>query len=310
VRQAKSEYGRAHDLAERLSAGTEVLAESAQYLERTAASANEAFVKLEAVLAGGIEEVVAASPHLSDTAVRGFVGAKPADLTPAAAQLLDYGAGYEGFAAQAGFWFNPPVSVAHVEGDVRLGPVNERIVEVPFALGAVAALPPESTIADVGASESTLSLSLASLGYRTFAVDPRGYPLTHPNLTVVESTLDSWDRANKSLDAVVCVSVIEHFGLNAYGEGPGDDDSDASALRRIRGLLKPDGLLVLTVPVGAWSVDATERTYDDEHLAELLQGWRVESTVFVARVDDHTWVREATTTIDGKRGVMLVTARA
>ncbi len=310
AKQAKTEYGRAHALAERLSAGTEVLAESAQFLERTASSANDAVEKLAAVLAGGIEDVVAATPRLSDSALRGFVGGKPTDLTPGAAQLLDYASGFDGFAAQAGLWFNPPVCVSYVEGDVRLGPVNERIVEIPFVLGALAALPAGSVIADVGAAESTLSLSLASLGYRVFAVDPRGYPLSHPNITSGAATLESWECEPATLDAVVCVSVVEHLGLNAYGEGAEDDAGDAAAMQRMHSLLKPNGLLVLTVPAGPWAIEANERTYDDDHLTRLLHGWRVESSVFVTRTDDGTWVREPASVIGDKRGVMLVTARA
>lgn len=310
AKQAKTEYGKAHALAERLSAGAEVLAESAQFLERSASATSDTVARLEAVVAGGIEDVVAASPRLSDAAVRGFVGGKPDDITPAAAALLDYAAGHDGFAAQQGLWFNPPVCVRHVEGDVLVGPINERIVETPFALAALAALPIGSVIADIGAAESTLSLSLASLGHQVFAVDPRGYSLTHANLTEAAVSLASWDRTDQSLDAVVCISVVEHLGLNAYGEGDADEAADAAALQRIKTLLKPEGLLVLTVPAGPWAVGSTERTYDSAHLDALLEGWRVEDKVFVERDDAGSWVRQPTADPGDRSGVFLVTARA
>ena len=56
-------------------------------------------------------------------------------------------------------------------------------------------------------------------------------------------------------DVVTCISTIEHVGLGAYGEPPGAKDSDMVAMRRIRELTKPGGLLVLTVPLGEAGVD-------------------------------------------------------
>ena len=51
--------------------------------------------------------------------------------------------------------------------------------------------------------------------------------------------------------------------------------ADAAFLDRVRGLLSPDGLLVLTVPYGTRAVTELERIYDEESLSELLGGWEI-----------------------------------
>ena len=45
----------------------------------------------------------------------------------------------------------------------------------------------------MGASESTVALSLASLGYEVTAIDPRPYPFDHPRLRVVVGNVEDWD---------------------------------------------------------------------------------------------------------------------
>ena len=105
-----------------------------------------------------------------DPAVRGTVAALGADD----AAIANYSASHLGWASQAGYWFNPPISVAHAEGGVRIGDVNERIAEIPYVFAALSRLPMGSRILDVGSTESTVAVSLASLGYQVTALEIRG----------------------------------------------------------------------------------------------------------------------------------------
>src|SRR5438067_5525214 len=52
-------------------------------------------------------------------------------LDGAVANLVNFATGHRGFAAQAGLWFNPPVTVELGQASARLAAVNERIVELP-----------------------------------------------------------------------------------------------------------------------------------------------------------------------------------
>ncbi len=245
-------------------------------------------------------------------------GGELAQLDAPRAAYLNWAGGPEGPAAQAGLWFNPPVPVHHVAGGVEVLLVNERIAEQPFVFGALAGLPPGARVLDVGGSESTVGLSLATLGARVTIVDPRPHPLAHPNLTHAACRLDELPDPDRQYDAAVVLSAVEHFGLEHYDEPApaaapprrdrraGDSRADLAALARLREIVAPGGLLVLTVPFGEASVDAFQRVYDEAALAELLAGWEVRSSLRAGRIDRLTWQLGAVSR--ERHGVALVTA--
>jgi SAM-dependent methyltransferase len=264
----------------------------------TAATESLSFVggqmrDLEAVV-GDLDERIEQLHRIFDPVwyarkVDALVGAPVAQLDGDSGRLIDYSQSHRGFAAQRELWLNPPLTISHREGDVVLGDVNERIVEVPFAFRALRDVAPPAAVLDVGCVESTVALSLATLGYRTCALDLRPYPFAHPNLEVAVARLEDFEREPESFDAVLCISTLEHVGLGWYGEERLAPEADRRAMERLRTLLVPGGLIVLTVPFGRASVDAVQRTYDDEGLSALLEGLEVIEREVVSQRDDRTW---------------------
>jgi hypothetical protein len=231
------------------------------------------------------------------------------ELDAPRAAYVNWATGPEGYASQGGLWFNPPVPVHHVAGGVQPLLVNERIVEQPFVFAALAGLAVPARILDVGGSESTVGLSLATLGHDVTIVDPRSYPLAHPNLGHAACRLDELPVPAQRFDAAVVLSAVEHFGLEHYGLRWSDPRADLAALARLRELVAPGGLLVLTVPFAdAASVDDFQRVYDEDGLAELLAGWEVRATQRVGRTDRLTW--ELGKPSQERHGVALVVATA
>ena len=224
------------------------------------------------------------------------------------AAYLNWATGPQGYASQAGLWFNPPVPVHHEPGGVEVLLVNERIVEQPFVFGAIArAFDEPARILDVGGSESTVGLSLATLGHEVTIVDPRPHPLPHRNLVHAACRLDELPGPDRPFDAAVVLSAVEHFGLEHYGVGGGDERLDLAAMARLRELVAPGGLLVLTVPFAAEaSVDDFQRVYDEAGLAQLLRGWTVSTSLRAGRIDRLTWELGAPSR--ERHGVALVAA--
>ena len=135
-------------------------------------ASSEAFTVLGRSLRD-IEVMVEDAWQGSRSYVEQMAGATIEEVDEDVARLLNRASSHDGFAAQRGVWFNPPILVQYEAGNAFIRHVNERIAEFPFVFRALSAVPPGALILDVGASESTLCLSLATLGYRVTAIDPR-----------------------------------------------------------------------------------------------------------------------------------------
>ncbi len=260
-----------------------------------------------------VERIAQVAPSVR---LRELTGARLDAIDAGASAFLNYAASHQGPLADAGLWLNSPVTVEWQEGGARLGSVNERIVEQPFVFAALGDLAPGTRVLDVGGAESTVALSLASLGYRVTVAEPQGYPFRHPNLSVHQGPIRSL-ASSEPFDAVVVLSAVEHFGLGHYpggdsaGAGSADGgDADLAAIRHVAGLLAPGGRLVLTAPYGPAAVNDVERTYDRDGVLRLLDGWRIHSAAVGRRVDDVTWELEAADLIEppGPGRVVMIVA--
>ncbi len=122
--------------------------------------------------------------------------------------------------------------------------INERLIEIPFVLGN---LPKSGRLLDVGACESPVALMLAASGYDVWANDTRPYHFTHPNLTVNTGSVIDLQKRNY-FDRVICLSVLEHIGFEAYGNTE-EQGLDKKAVHKMWQVLKPKGKLLLTTPI-------------------------------------------------------------
>lgn len=223
--------------------------------------------------------------------------------------VANYTNAHDGWASQAGLWFNPPISIEHAPGGASLADVNERIAEIPFVLGAMASVPRGSRVVDVGCTESTVALSLATLGHQVTAVDPRPYPLRHQNLTTFVGPVDEL-TSDEPYDAAILLSSVEHFGLGSY-DLPVDDESDLKAMKHLHDLVRPGGRLVLTTPYGDAPTTALQRTYGPDRLAALLEGWDVEEMSFLTKVSRTEWIWEpAVSDLSGDHVVLVSATRS
>ncbi|MEZ5175364.1 MAG: class I SAM-dependent methyltransferase [Acidimicrobiia bacterium] len=246
---------------------------------------------------------------------------KISDLSQSQAAFLNYADGPWGFKAQAGVWFNWPFNIEHQIGGAVIREVNERIVELPFVYASMIGLKPGAHVLDLGCTESPVAFSLACLGYNVVAIDLRNYPLSHPRLTTVMNSFETWDPPQTPFDAVISLSSIEHFGLGAYGglesrENEADrKDADRKAMAKLHAITADDGLLVLTAPFGVYGVDELQRTYDLDHLMALLEGWAIEEASLARRASSSQWEviggldRSDDMMQEGARGVAMVRAR-
>src|SRR5579871_6418260 len=130
-------------------------------------------------------------------------------------------------------------------------------------------------VLDAGCGAGALTELLARRGYQVTAVDDSNEFVCHalarlqragltPQVHVEQQDLQTLDFPEAAFDAVVCGEVLEHLA------------DDRGATRRLARVLRPGGVMVLTVPAGPEQYDwldrwaGHQRRYDEEGLRDLL----------------------------------------
>jgi len=192
--------------------------------------------------------------------------------------------------------------------------VTERIVEYPL-LFRLLDIPFGSKVLVFGCSGSYEALELASIGYEVFGVDIRDYDISHNRLTFIKGDLNCIDF-NEKFDAVVAISVLEHIGLEVYGSEK-YIDGDMMVAKKVYGLLKENGIFILSVPFGKNMITKNYRVYDKDRILKLLEGFKIEKELYYKRTDNKYWnvsksdelEKENAPSICGVNGVCVIKAR-
>ncbi|CAI7880026.1 unnamed protein product [Closterium sp. NIES-53] len=96
---------------------------------------------------------------------------------------------------------------------------------------------------------------------------------SHPRLR--QLVVGELEGSSETWDAAVSFSSLEHDGLGRYGD-PINPNGDLERMKKIKGLLKPGGLLFLGVPTGNDTlVFNAHRIYGPIRMPLLIAGWRL-----------------------------------
>jgi SAM-dependent methyltransferase len=157
--------------------------------------------------------------------------------------------------------------------------VDERIVEIPWLLGRLTEEP--RVMLDAGASlNHDFLLDMAPLQTRRVIMCAlsREKRLVGDHVAYVLGDLRHAGFRDESFDEIVCISTLEHVGLDStrvysrnarWRESRPDDYREA--VREFRRLLKRGGRLLLTVPYGRYENHGWLQQFDRECLNSVLQ---------------------------------------
>ncbi|MCX5707834.1 MAG: class I SAM-dependent methyltransferase [Candidatus Omnitrophica bacterium] len=161
-----------------------------------------------------------------------------------------------------------------LRGQERLNKIfiNERVVEIPFAIKHLSVLPVAVSILDIGCVESPMPLMGAGLGFRVTGYDFREYPYVHPNLTFKQGDICTMPFPDETFDAMVCLSTIEHLGIGFYKDPKMIEGADIRGVKEALRVLKYGGRLILSAPVGKKQMTKYQRVYDIASFNKLFQG--------------------------------------
>lgn len=122
-------------------------------------------------------------------------------------------------------------------------------------------------VADIGGGLSLLPFELAARGYEVTVYDQIEFKRRIKNFRYVRTDVRNIQETD--FDVVLCISVIEHIGVGAYGDEV-FTDGDTVALGKMAQVLKPGGLLFLTTPHMNYTI-LSDRKYTFTEIIDKVQ---------------------------------------
>ena len=156
--------------------------------------------------------------------------------------------------------------------------------------------PSPGRVLDFGCGASPLGLVGAMKGGEVTGLDLQrvSVPYQAPNLSFRQGDILDLDLGDPPFDLIINCSSIEHVGLAGRYGSKDSPDGDLVAMQRLRSLLaRPEGTMLLTVPIGRDSVfPPLHRVYGKHRLQELLEGLEVTTKEFWSKKDrSNAWAR-------------------
>jgi SAM-dependent methyltransferase len=146
---------------------------------------------------------------------------------------------------------------------------------------------------DFGHGGGGLGLVAAQRGFEVTGLDRVSYdvPFVHPHLKYLQGDILEVDLGLERFDLVINCSVIEHVGLvGRYETSQGKPDGDFEAMSRLRAIMKPDGRMLMTIPMGRDAVFSPMcRVYGSKRLPLLLSGFAVDQEQYWVKDDANRW---------------------
>jgi len=169
---------------------------------------------------------------------------------------------------------------------------GDRDIENSWVLAEIGHGPGEAL--DFGCGRNSLGLTVARRGYNVTVIDlePVWWPYIMPNFHFIQGDLFKANFIPQSFDLIINCSTVEHIGLaGRYGITENREDGDLEAMSYLWNITKPNGTMILTIPVGQDAVFAPlHRVYGRERLPRLLERWEVKRKEYWAKDSQNRWI--------------------
>jgi len=177
-------------------------------------------------------------------------------------------------------------------GSINLN--GDRDIEWSFVASHIGLGP--GRVLDFGCGHSSyLGLIAAEAGYEVTSLDLEtvNWLYSHPHLKFHQGDIFSFNFPEKSFELIINCSSIEHVGLaGRYGVKENRSDGDIEIMAKMRLILKPEGRMLLTIPVGKDAIfPPLHRVYGKERLSKLLENFVIEKEEYWVKNNQNKWTQ-------------------
>ena len=168
---------------------------------------------------------------------------------------------------------------------------GDRDIEWAFIAGHI----PESPgiALDFGCGETPAGLAAALKGYKVIALDLNQvhWSFMHPSMEFIKEDINTYETG-LTFDLIINCSTIEHIGISGRYGGFDETNGDLTSMQRLRFMLKPGGIHLMTIPVGKDKVcPPFHRIYGNIRLPQLLEGYqKIHEEYWIKRSGKNLWI--------------------
>lgn len=129
----------------------------------------------------------------------------------------------------------------------------------------------KGVLVDIGGAGSLLSPMLVALGYDVIGYDLHPWSINFPRYEHRVGDACHMQFEDSMVDACVSISCIEHMGYKRYGKN--NTATDRLFMEEVLRILRPGGILIVSMPYGVAQEIPSHRVYDEERIKSLTEGF-------------------------------------
>jgi len=157
-------------------------------------------------------------------------------------------------------------------------PASDRYIEYPWMIENLDMK--SGRLLDVGSTICDKLYDLLPKAVKIYGINTNYQPVKNKDIEFTIGDIRQTNYQDNYFDCVICISTLEHIGVKGRYNSDNDSIGDLRAMKEIRRILKPNGVLLVTIPYGIKDVLPFNRLYNKERVNKLFEGFEIVSQEF------------------------------
>lgn len=148
-------------------------------------------------------------------------------------------------------------------------PNSDRYLEYPWLLNSIKIT--NGRILDVGSTASNMLYDFLPKEVELNSIDLNDKEIKDDRIKFSVGDIRKTSYKDNYFDVVSCISTLEHIGVSGRYGSEEDSVGDVKAVKEMTRILKPGGVLLMTVPYGIKDILPINKLYNKNRLDKLLK---------------------------------------